>query len=60
MGRGSFRFLSLVRDEEVILQAREDAAALVEADPELKTCPELAAAVGELVDEEQAAFLERG
>ncbi len=60
MGRGSFRFLSLVRDEEVILQAREDAAALVAADPDLEAHPELAAAVAERLDEEQAAFLERG
>jgi ATP-dependent DNA helicase RecG len=60
MGRGSFRFLSLVRDEEVILQARQDAAALVQEDAELEGCPDLAAAVAGLVDEEQAAFLERG
>jgi ATP-dependent DNA helicase RecG len=60
MGRGSFRFLSLVRDEEIILQARDDAAALVAADPELAEHPVLAAAVAERVDEEQAAFLERG
>ena len=39
MGRGSFRFLSLVRDEEIILQAREDAAELVAADPELDRTP---------------------
>ena len=60
MGRGSFRFLSLVRDEELILQAREDAAALVAADPDLAAHPELGAAVAERLDEEQAAFLERG
>jgi len=60
MGRGSFRFLSLVRDEEIILQARDDAAALVAGDPELAEHPVLAAAVAERVDEEQAAFLERG
>ena len=60
MGRGSFRFLSLVRDEEVILQARDDAAALVAGDPELAEHPLLAAAVDERVDQEQAAFLERG
>ena len=60
MGRGSFRFLSLVRDEEIILQARDDAAGLVAADPELTEHPVLAAAVAERVDEEQAAFLERG
>lgn len=60
MGRGSFRFLSLVRDEEVIVQAREDAAELVAADPELAEHPELARAVAERVDAEQAAFLDRG
>ena len=60
MGRGSFRFLSLVRDEELILQAREDAAELVAADPDLATHPELGVAVAERLDEEQAAFLERG
>ena len=60
MGRGSFRFLSLVRDEEVILQARQDAAELVAADPELTEHPELARAVAERVDAEQAAFLDRG
>jgi ATP-dependent DNA helicase RecG len=60
MGRGSFRFLSLVRDEEVILQAREDATDLVAADPDLADHPELLAAVRERVDAEQAAFLERG
>jgi ATP-dependent DNA helicase RecG len=59
MGRGSFRFLSLLRDEELILQAREDAATLVAADPDLEAHPELAASVAERRDE-QAAFLERG
>ncbi len=60
MGRGSFRFLSLVRDEEIILEARDDATALVARDPELTTHPELAAAVADRLDAEQAAFLERG
>nr|WP_202881347.1 ATP-dependent DNA helicase RecG [Pedococcus badiiscoriae] len=60
MGRGSFRFLSLVRDEELIVQAREDAAELVAADPGFAAHPELAAAVAERLDAEQAAFLERG
>lgn len=60
MGRGSFRFLSLLRDEEIILKARDDATALVAADPVLADHPELLAAVNERVDAEQAAFLERG
>ncbi|GAA2732942.1 ATP-dependent DNA helicase RecG [Pedococcus aerophilus] len=60
MGRGSFRFLSLVRDEEIILEARDDATALIARDPELTKHPELAAAVADRLDAEQAAFLERG
>jgi ATP-dependent DNA helicase RecG len=60
MGRGSFRFLSLVRDEEVILQARDDATDLVARDPDLAEHPDLLDAVRGWVDEEQAAFLERG
>lgn len=60
MGRGSFRFLSLLRDEEIIVQACDDATALVAADPVLADHPELLAAVNERVDAEQAAFLERG
>ena len=47
-------------DEEVIEQARDDAFALVAADPELDTHPDLAAAVRARVDAEQAAYLERG
>ncbi len=60
MGRGSFRFLSLVRDEETILQARDAATELVTGDPELAQHPDLGAAVRDWVDEEQAAFLEKG
>jgi ATP-dependent DNA helicase RecG len=59
-GRSQLRFLSLLRDEDIILEAREDAFAVVEADPDLARHPVLAASVAEQVDEEQAAFLERG
>jgi ATP-dependent DNA helicase RecG len=59
-GRNQLEFLSVLRDEQLIEQAREDAVALVESDPELSGHPELAAAVAARVDEEQAAFLERG
>jgi ATP-dependent DNA helicase RecG len=59
-GRSQLRWLSILRDETLIEQAREDAFALVDADPELTAHPVLAAAVAERVDAEQAAFLERG
>ncbi|TQM62541.1 ATP-dependent DNA helicase RecG [Humibacillus xanthopallidus] len=62
-GRGnSVRHLRLGRpeDEQVIADAREDAFALVAQDPDLRRHPALAAAVAMRLDEEQAAWLERG
>jgi ATP-dependent DNA helicase RecG len=62
-GRGnSVRHLRLGRpdDEQVIADAREDAFALVAQDPQLRGHPALAAAVAMRLDEEQAAWLERG
>jgi ATP-dependent DNA helicase RecG len=55
----SLRLLTLLSDEALIGQAREEATALVEADPELTSHPALAAAIGSLLDEEQAEFLEK-
>ena len=55
----SLRLLTLLSDETLIGQAREEATALVEADPELASHPALAAAIGSLLDEEQAEFLEK-
>ncbi|GGM79741.1 ATP-dependent DNA helicase RecG [Terrabacter tumescens] len=62
-GRGnSVRHLRLgrVEDEQIIADAREDAFALVDRDPGLREHPALAAAVAMRLDEEQAAWLERG
>lgn len=62
-GRGnSVRHLRLGRaeDEQIIADAREDASALVRADPDLTAHPALAAAVAMRLDDEQAAWLERG
>ena len=58
----SVRHLRLTRreDEQIIAAAREDAFALVDADPELRQHPALAAAVATRLDEEQAVWLERG
>ena len=49
-----------IEHEDVIEQAREDAFALVDGDPDLADHPLLAAAVQARVDAEQAAYLERG
>jgi ATP-dependent DNA helicase RecG len=62
-GRGnSLRHLRLGprEDEQIISDAREDALAIVAADPDLSRHPDLAAAVATRLDEDQAAFLERG
>nr|WP_304940975.1 ATP-dependent DNA helicase RecG [Streptacidiphilus sp. PB12-B1b] len=58
--RSSLRVLSVLEDEEVIAAAREEATAVVAADPRLEGHPELAAALRSLVDEERADFLEKG
>jgi ATP-dependent DNA helicase RecG len=58
-GRGSLRMLSLLRDVEVIEQARTVARDLVDADPTLATHPGLAGMVSELVDEQGAEYLEK-
>jgi ATP-dependent DNA helicase RecG len=57
--RSSLRLLSVLRDEETIVAAREDAAAVVEDDPELVAHPALRAALAQYVDEERADFLEK-
>jgi ATP-dependent DNA helicase RecG len=62
-GRGnSVRHLRLGprEDEQIIADAREDALSIVAADPDLSRHPDLAAAVATRLDEDQAAFLERG
>jgi ATP-dependent DNA helicase RecG len=58
--RTQLEFLHILQDEDVIAAAREDAFALVADDPDLTAHPDLAAAVRARVDDEQAAYLERG
>jgi ATP-dependent DNA helicase RecG len=55
----SLKLLTLLSDEALIGQARQEATTLVEADPELAGHPALATAIGSLLDEEQAEFLEK-
>jgi ATP-dependent DNA helicase RecG len=59
-GRSQLRLLRLLRDEDLILQARDDAFAIVSADPKLERHPVLRELVASALDEEQAAHLERG
>jgi ATP-dependent DNA helicase RecG len=58
--RSSLRLLTLLKDEALILKAREEAAALTEDDPGLERHPELAAELAALVDDDRAEFLEKG
>jgi ATP-dependent DNA helicase RecG len=57
--RSSLKLLQLLRDEDLIGQAREEAIKVVDADPALADQPALAAAVRALVDAEQTTFLEK-
>ncbi|MDQ3615296.1 MAG: ATP-dependent DNA helicase RecG [Actinomycetota bacterium] len=57
--RSGLRLLSVLRHEDVIVAARESATALVAKDPALSSEPALASAVHQLVDSEQADYLEK-
>ncbi len=57
--RSGLKLLSLLRDEELISQAREAAAQLVDADPDLTEHPELARLAADLLDEQRAQFLNK-
>ena len=58
--RSHLRLLSLLRDRDLIGQAREEAIALVQTDPELLGQPELRDWIAALVDEQRAEYLEKG
>ncbi|MFD9003177.1 ATP-dependent DNA helicase RecG [Streptomyces sp. NPDC059582] len=58
--RSSLRVLAVIEDEEVIAQAREEAAAVVAADPELEHLPGLRTALDALLDEEREQYLDKG
>ena len=59
-GKSQLRLLRLLRDEDLIVQAREDAFAIVTGDPDLERHPALRHVIASALDEEQAAYLERG
>ncbi|MFR0356981.1 ATP-dependent DNA helicase RecG [Streptomyces sediminimaris] len=58
--RSSLRVLAVIEDEEVIAEARQEAAQVVAADPELTNLPGLRTALDALVDEEREQYLEKG
>ncbi|MEU3525698.1 ATP-dependent DNA helicase RecG [Streptomyces sp. NPDC038707] len=58
--RSSLRVLAVIEDEEVIAQARAEAAAVVAADPQLEHLPGLRTALDALLDEEREQYLEKG
>jgi ATP-dependent DNA helicase RecG len=58
--RSHLRLLSLLRDRELIGDARGEAIELVSADPSLAGHPVLRDWVAALVDEERAEYLEKG
>ena len=57
--RSHLRLLRVLRDEELILQAREIATEIIDADPNLAANSGLRAEVDKLRDEEHAQFLEK-
>jgi len=57
--KSGLKMLTLLQDEELIVAARAEAQALVDADPRLAGQPALVSAIRTLLDEEQANFLEK-
>jgi ATP-dependent DNA helicase RecG len=58
--RTSLRVLAVIEDEEIIAEARQEAAAVVAADPELTGLPGLRTALEALLDEDREQYLEKG
>ncbi|MGW0119858.1 ATP-dependent DNA helicase RecG [Streptomyces sp. NPDC003327] len=58
--RSSLRMLTVIDDEEVIAAAREEATALVLADPDLTAHPALRTALDALLDKDREEYLEKG
>ncbi|MPY49463.1 ATP-dependent DNA helicase RecG [Streptomyces acidicola] len=58
--RTSLRMLAVIEDEEIIAEAREEAVAVVAADPDLEHLPGLRTALDALLDEEREQYLDKG
>jgi ATP-dependent DNA helicase RecG len=57
--RSGLKLLSLLRDEDLIVAARQAAAQLIEVDPELTEHPELARLAASLLDDQRAEYLHK-
>jgi ATP-dependent DNA helicase RecG len=58
--KSSLKLLKVLRDETLIVQAREEATAVVAADPRLVLQPALEKALRIWVDQEREVYLDRG
>ncbi|MEV0225044.1 ATP-dependent DNA helicase RecG [Streptomyces sp. NPDC050704] len=58
--RSSLRVLTVIDDEEIIAEAREEATTVVATDPDLTGLPGLRTALQALLDEEREQYLEKG
>jgi ATP-dependent DNA helicase RecG len=58
--RSSLKLLTLLKDEALIRKARDEAAALLDGDPDLERHPVLAAELAAIVDDDRAEYLEKG
>lgn len=56
----ALRLLRVLRDEDVITQARDVATTMIAADPSLQGFPELAAEVAEIRSADTATFIDKG
>jgi ATP-dependent DNA helicase RecG len=58
--RSSLRMLTVIEDREVIEEARQEAVAVVAADPELTGHPDLRSALDSLLDADREQYLDKG
>ena len=58
--RSHLKLLKVLRDEDLIESARDAANELIDADPELKRAPQLAALLAELIQEDRASYVDKG
>ncbi|MFI6985034.1 ATP-dependent DNA helicase RecG [Embleya sp. NPDC050154] len=58
--RSSLRMLEVVRDEELIVAAREEASSIVANDPDLIEHHDLRSALASILDDERAEYLDKG
>jgi ATP-dependent DNA helicase RecG len=58
-GRSHLRLLRVLRDEDLIDQARQVALKILESDPEINHLPELKSEVAKLKSDEAARFMDK-